>query len=773
MQDGITDTEALKGFIDESNESIQAVESDFIELGNNPGNLEIINNIFRPVHSLKGNSGFFGLTNINKFAHRLENLLDHIRKGDLLANREVIDTLLTGIDFLKEMLNRAYADPGDIELRSDETEFLEHVERLRPVEETGSIQSIIDLEKSLQEAMDAGLDIHHIPLINNLLTHIEKSNREIIKITDDYRSAAQFENHHPGNRYFLGEKELTEEVGCLLLAQAKLRKKNNITGELLGEFKGALRDFAEIFSSDPKTSQTIDELISLANFVDDQLMVSNEEFINNIMTDIHSIIDCFQIKEREGNDNGIPARIGDILVEQNLVSEQQIKEVLIKQKKIGQLLVEDGTIAKNELQRALDIQNQRLLSSHLTKSKKTEITKTIRIDQDKLDSFANAVGNLFINLESITFLKKELEKFGTDQSLIAKLDNTIRSVDESVESLHDKIMGIRRVPLNKLFQRFPRVIRQLAGSLDKDINFTISGEETVIDKDIVEKIENPLVHILRNSVDHGIEKPEERSKNNKASRGNLELKASSDENNIYITITDDGQGIDPAKMKEIAVTKNFLSKEEADQLNDRELINLIFKPSFSSAQKVTDVSGRGVGMDVVMSGLKASNGAIDIDSTVGKGTRVTITIPLTKTLVTKDAMIIKSGGQTYVIPSDDITTVIERTEIIPVLSEGCLQYDGSLYRLVNINDFFSAQTKGSTAQKQTIKTFALSKNHQIAIMVDQVLNHQKVVVKDFKDGYRNLNNIDGINGYTIMGNDEIILIIDVEKLAQQSLGEST
>ena len=312
------------------------------------------------------------------------------------------------------------------------------------------------------------------------------------------------------------------------------------------------------------------------------------------------------------------------------------------------------------------------------------------------------------------------------------------------------------------------MVRQLSTSLCKEVHFTINGEETVIDKDLLEKIENPLVHILRNSLDHGLEAPEGRKKSGKPEQGSLTLQARADENNVYIIIEDDGLGIDPRKMKEVALNKGFMTSEELERLSDMELINLVFKPGFSSAEKVSEVSGRGVGMDVVMSGLKECNGTIQLDSTIGKGTTVSLTVPLTKTLVTKDAMLAESGAETYAIPSDEITTVIETENIIPLLAENnCIAYDGAILRLVELNTFFYPKASSTLADPSS-KLVVVCKPHGIGLLVDRILSHQKIVAKEFGDGYKKLQKINGICGYTIMGNDDIILIADIKEIAEHA-----
>lgn len=755
------DFEALLAFIDESNDSMRGIESDFIALENDPGNGEIINKIFRPIHSLKGNSGFFGLTNINKFAHRLENLLDATRKGEILVTREVIDVLLRGVEYLQAMLARAQGNPADIAYRPEETQFLTQLEGIKPQPAIGSIQSVIELENLLNEFLDIGLNIGEHHLVGGLLDHIAKTNSEVAKLIEAKKKPAGKNLYSPANAYFLKELDLSAPVGILGEVAELLLKKEAVGAPLLESFALALQDVTQALKDRKEIAGVLDELNSLRNFLDDAMMVGNDEYNATTLGLINAVVHCFEARPIHGGSQ----KIGEILIEQNLVSKDTVDSALAKQKKIGELLVEEGAIRTEDLQQALNLQDQRSLAAHLKKDKPAEIAKTIRIDQSRLDTFADSVGGLYIGLDSINYLKKKLAATNADFETISRFDTSINGLEQQLEKLHAGIMSIRRVPVKSLFQRFPKVIRQLSSSLGKDIRFSITGDDTVIDKDLLEKIENPLVHILRNSVDHGIELPGERKENNKPAQGTLDLQASADGNNVYIVIRDDGGGIDPRKVKDTAIKKEFLGRDEAERLSDGELINLIFKPGFSTATQVSDVSGRGVGMDVVMSGLKECNGAINVKSTVGVGTTVEITIPLTKTLVTKDAMIVVCDRQTYAIPTEDITTVAESDQVMPFLAKDCcFPYDGSILRVIDLNGFFYPAPE-TRVQKKGLQHFVICREHKVALAVDKITAHQKIVAKEFAGGYPRLRTVDGVSGYTILGNEDIILIVNVEDVA--------
>ncbi|MBU4118222.1 MAG: chemotaxis protein CheA [Proteobacteria bacterium] len=755
------DPDALRGFIDESNASLQEIEADFIALENDPGNSEIINRIFRPVHSLKGNSGFFGLTNINKFSHRLENLLDGCRKGEILINKKIIDILLTGVEYLQAMLDRAQKNPTEVTFLPEEKTFLAQIEAAQPVAATGSIQSIITLETLLNEFLDLGQDVHTHPLISGLLDQIEKTNIDLKSILADKKHTGPGNAFSPGNKYFLGDKDFSSQIAQFGLVIDQLENKKTLTKELLLAFAQALTQVSEALRDRESIAGVLDELLAMRNFLDDGLMVASNEYNTLCRNLLNSVIFCFEARAKTGG-----TRLGEILIEQQLVSEAQVSTALSQQKKIGELLIAQGVIQENDLKKALAIQEKRALDAHIKETKIGEQTKTIRIDQSRLDNFANSVGGLYISLDSLNFLKEQMGATLNSFDLVSRFDGITHALDEQLEKLHANIMSIRRIPIKLLFQRFPKVVRQLSTSLSKDVHFTITGEETIIDKDLLEKIENPLVHILRNSLDHGLETPGDRKKAGKPEQGSLTLNARADENNVYITIQDDGSGIDPRKMNEIAMAKGIMPPKELEELSDHELINLVFRPGFSSAEKVSEVSGRGVGMDVVMSGLKECNGSIQLDSTVGKGTTVSLTVPLTKTLVTKDAMLAESGDETYAIPSDEITTVIETENIIPLLAENhCIAYDGAILRLVELKTFFYPETSSGLVNTDN-KVVVICKPHGVGLLVDRILSHQKIVAKEFADGHKKFQKIIGICGYTIMGNDDIILIADIKEIAE-------
>ena len=763
------DLKALQGFVDETNESLENIEAAFIQLETDPSDLEIINKIFRPVHSMKGNSGFFGLTNINKFSHRMEDLLDMIRNQKVTVDRDVIDALLIGVEYLQKMMDRVMEDPGDVTLRPDEEDFLEQrIKKYKPKEFAGSVKSVIDLENLVEEAEKNGVNINENQLILNVLNQVEKFNEDIRTLLKSHEDSKNFTAYSPECSYFFNSTDYTEHIRNLGEAASVISERRTISGDKLTTHDESLKIIKQAFKDNEDALSVVNELADLSGFIDDELLMTSDEFVMNCRTAINDVISLFEARGREEDEN---LKLGSILVEQEMVSKEDLSKALGKQERVGEILVRDGALKEEELQKGLRIQDSRVLKKHVNKQKEIKKeTKTIRIDQSRLDSFADTVGELYINIDSFGFIKKQLEQTDVDTAIIAGMTNTITSLDDKLVKLQNDVMSVRKVPLDNLFRRFPKVIRQLAGSLDKKINFKMTGEKTVVDKDLIEAIENPLVHILRNSADHGIETPEERVAKGKSEQGVLELIASTDQYNVIFTIKDDGKGIDPQLMKKTALKKGFMSEAELESLNDRELVNLIFKPGFSTAEKISDVSGRGVGMDVVMSTLEKTNGRVDVDSVVDKGSTVLVTIPLTRTLVTKDALIFRSDKQLFALPSEDVTTTIYPENNIVNLphDEGGIAYNDSIIKLVDVNNYYFSMPKKELKDKSSF-VIIICEKYKVALIVDQIFSHQQIVVKVFGNDFIYLDNIPGVSGYTILGNEDIVLIADLEKMVNNML----
>jgi len=383
------------------------------------------------------------------------------------------------------------------------------------------------------------------------------------------------------------------------------------------------------------------------------------------------------------------------------------------------------------------------------------IEQTIRVDVSRLDSLMNLVGELVLSRNRIVQISSELERKFEGDYLVEQLIETTSQIGLITTELQLAVMKTRMVPIGKVFNKFPRMIRDLARDLKKDVELIITGEDTELDKSVVEEIGDPLVHMIRNAVDHGIESPEERIKKGKSAKGKVHLAAYHEGNHIVIEITDDGKGMDPEKLKKKAIEKKVITPEEAKSMSREECFGLIFKPGFSTAEKVTGVSGRGVGMDVVKTNIEKLNGIISIESEVDKGSVFKLKLPLTLAII--QALLVEVSGEVFAIPLVSVieTVRINETEIHNFEGREVLKLRDSVLSLVRLDDVFGLE--GSFSQDIYVVVVALAEK-RIGFVVDRLVGQEEIVIKSLGDY---LSGNVGIAGATIMGDGKVRLILDV------------
>ena len=396
-------------------------------------------------------------------------------------------------------------------------------------------------------------------------------------------------------------------------------------------------------------------------------------------------------------------------------------------------------------------------NDHASKS-----SSTIRVDHEKLDHLMNLIGELIINRNRYSMLARQLESSANvDVGVIAQnLTETTYSMARISDELQDTIMKVRMVPVASVFSRFPRLVRDLSRKSGKEVELIMEGEDTELDKSVVEVIGDPLVHLIRNSVDHGIESEETRKERGKPPKGSVWLRAFYKGNSVAIEIEDDGKGIDPDKMREVAVRKGIISHEDAKLLDDREAMELIFAPGFSSAEVITDISGRGVGMDVVRTNIKNLKGSISITSEVGKGTKFTLSLPLTLAII--DALMVNVDDQMYAIPLDAVseTTKIEAKRLTDVKGRKAVTLRGEVLGIVSLGELLGLPN--NIDKHDMLQVVVIHDNERrLGLVVDRLLERQEIVIKPL-GAY--LGDLKGISGATIMGDGSVILILDPHEI---------
>ena len=376
----------------------------------------------------------------------------------------------------------------------------------------------------------------------------------------------------------------------------------------------------------------------------------------------------------------------------------------------------------------------------------------------------NLIGELIINRNRYTLIARQLEVSGSETNVnevAQSLSETTYAMARISDDLQDTIMKVRMVPVSSVFSRFPRLVRDLSRKSGKEVDLVVEGEETELDKSVVEVIGDPLVHLIRNSVDHGVEHEADRVAIGKPPKGRVVLRAYHKGNSVAIEVEDDGKGIDPEKMREVAVRKGIMSAEDARQLDDREATELIFAPGFSSAETITDISGRGVGMDVVRTNIKSLKGTVNISTEINKGTRFTLLLPLTLAII--DALMINVSGEMYAIPLDAVseTTKIESARLTDMKGRKAVTLRGEVLGIVELAEML-ALPKTHEELPEVLSVVVIHDNERrLGLVVDKLLERQEIVIKPL-GAY--LGDLKGISGATIMGDGSVILILDPHEI---------
>lgn len=709
-------------FFQESEEHIQNLESSLLKLEESPDDKELLNSIFRAAHTIKGSAGSIGLIAISDFTHLLETILDKLRNHEMQADSGLVNLLLQSVDCIKVMV-KDVKDEGEADSSIAES--------LRPRLEavlggSGGVTPPLQKPKTQNQAarpVDRLFDIKFEPdpLIMqkgmnplNLIRALGTLG-EILTVKLDASKVPNLTEMDPERLYLSWE---------ILL----LTKENRAAIESVFEF---VRD----------DSQVAVTLLSPASELE---LPPHEE---------HDI----EVKEvREAMkelDSRSPKLLGNLLLKEGAVSEEQLASALTEQqsqKKVGEILVENKAISDDKLKDVLKKQEA---------IRNTE-APTIRVDVDKVDKLMNLVGELVIiqsMLSQVTnnFAEKDL---GRLQRAVGQLERNCREIQE-------RVMSVRMLPIGNVFNRFPRVVRDISAERGKKAALLISGEETELDKTLIEKIADPLTHLIRNSVDHGIETPEERLSAGKPEVGKVWLSAFHQGGNVIVTVEDDGKGLDREKIVNKAVEKGLIANAEG--MTDQEVYNLIFLPGFSTAEKVTEVSGRGVGMDVVKRNIEAIGGSVSIETEAGRRSRFVIKIPLTLAII--DGLTVTVGREIFIIP---LTAIVESKrpksdEVKHVKGEGeVINVRGHFVPLVRLYQFFGVETEETDPTKALV-VIVSADNKNYALLVDSLTGQQQAVIKSLGEGFRG---IPGVAGATILGSGEVALIVDVPSIVKKVFG---
>ena len=669
-------------YVNESREHLEIMNKSLLDLEDDPHNMDLLNNVFRSAHTLKGSSATMGYTNVAELTHKMENVLDIMRNGELEATSDILDTLFKCFDILDLLIGGV--EEG-VECDVDVTELIDKLKELSGTEPQQYVKAQPREEIDVEEGMEQVTTIARF---------------DISKIEGEAIQNA----HDNGLGVFRVHVDL--ENTCNL--------KSIRTIMVLKELK-----------SHATVITTVPDIANLEKGHIDQgfdLLISTGEVPDELENKIAKMNEIESVNITPYSDDGAEG--------QSAVSEQAGEEV-----------------SKADIKKVKQTENKKPAK---VETATTRNVQSIRVSIEKMDSLVNLVGELVINKIRLLDIERA---YGYKE-----LDDTVATIDRLTTDLRDEVMQMRMVPVGQVFNRFPRMVRDLSKKKGKEINFQMKGSEIELDRTVLDEIGEPLVHLLRNSVDHGIEAPEERRNAGKDEKGTIELIARREKDHVVIQIIDDGYGIDPTKLRDKAVEKGLLTRTEADLLSDEDAQAIIFLPGLSTSEEITDTSGRGVGMDVVKTKIESLGGDVGLSSQLGVGTSVSLKLPLTMAII--QAMLVQVGGQTFAIP---ITNILEITYVpgdkvqkigndrITTLRGNVLPLK-SLNRIIGVEEYENDECTVVVMDKGT---------KLMGLVVDSVIGQQEVVIKSLD---RLLQSVKGFAGATILGDGRVILILDITTL---------
>jgi two-component system chemotaxis sensor kinase CheA len=714
--------DGLKTFILEATELLEEMESNLLILEGDPTEQEALNSVFRSIHTIKGSAGVVGVDNVQAFTHKVEFVLDSMRDGRLPVTDALINLLLECRDHVSTLVAEATGQQERAQYTMIEEENL--VKQLNAIlgEDALAASEATAPEAEPEEEEDEGEG----PRAETDNWHIS------IRFGADV-----FRNGLDPASFFSYLTRLGDVVSMTTLIDAMPPA-------------GAMNP----------ESCYIGFEVALHSDADRAAIADVFEFVREDCT-LHILPPGSRLEKYMEMIASLPEsamRIGEILVESGVLSQKELDEALRMQdqeggaRNLGDILVDEGAVRPEFLTAAAKKQRAQGGGAQARES------TSIRVDTGKLDLLINTVGELVIAGAAI---KQEAER-----TRDARLRQSAGVLGRLIEEIRDRSMSVRMIPVYETFNRFNRVVRDIAKDRGKEIALTVTGGETELDRTVIERIKDPLMHIVRNAADHGIEMPEARRAAGKPAQGQLRLHAYQETGDIIIEVSDDGRGLDRHRLLAKAMERGLVQPDES--LTDDEVMNLIFEPGFSTAEEVTNISGRGVGMDVVKRNIQALRGTVSLSSTLGQGTTVSIRLPLTLAII--DGFLVSVGDAHYVVPMDMVVECLELTEQGRRDAHGRdhINLRGHILPYVRLRDMF-----GHTRDRKSDHVHILVVQHAgrlTGLLVDSLHGEVQTVIKSIGKVFRE---VEGISGATILGDGTVALIVDVPHLVGRALREAT
>lgn len=703
--------ELFEQYKDEVRETIGILDNELVAIEQDPTSSETIFSLFRHMHSLKGSSKMFNVDNIAHIAHRLEDLMSMIDKNNAILTKypKIVDLLFKGNDIFRDIIARLEDDITYTHLTVEQTAFI------------GEIQAQVDKinrrDSQLVEAARKLLD--DLEGVLHSLEEVEAENirRAMGDVAAGLTLATLEEEGSNQIHFHYNGVDLTADVRSL--------------EDLLGKIKSG--------KSSPDEAQG---LIDVVGRLYNSLVDVATEDAQGLIAELGDGL--FMFKERELEVDQMMVEFFETILA-DLKEKFQVEVVVPAAGEAGRKSTKSSNLSLKEPQ-----------------------AKTIRVDESKIDQFLESVGKLITKSENLNHLQFSFRQAGLSTSLMRDFSTVSRTISNDIVNLQRSIMEVRQVEMNNILKKFPRLVRDISHKIGKEAELNITGERVPIDKSLLDDVEQAMVHIVRNAVDHGLETPEERLAAGKNRRGVINIGVTQEEASIFVEVSDDGRGLDLARIKNKAVERGVIGAESLAGLSDKDVEMMIFRSGLSTKDAATDLSGRGVGMDVVMTNLKKWNGEVLIDNRPGQGLSVGLRLPITNTLLTKEAILLRVGESIFCLPLEGVSEIVTvpTSSIHRHKEHAVFRHRDMVVSVLNIKEILGLDHGyGETEEEGDSRPFIiLYDKHETrqAIMTDEILGQQKIVIKDFElETFRKLPYFSGL---TLLGDGRVVLILDSERL---------
>ena len=718
----------LEIFLDETNEHLQNLNTQILILEQEPDNMDTINEIFRAAHSLKGMAGTMGYKRMQNLTHDMENVFSEVRNGNITVKANMIDILFQCLDALEEYNTniRESADEG-----TNDNEPL--IKQLNAILKGGS-----DVEPEKTAAPAAKPEA---------AAETGSQKWQEMKLGESEQTVIA-EALHQGKKAY-GMTVKVQEACILKAARAFLVFK-------------AVEEFGEIIYSNPSAQDIEDEKFDL----DFSLIVVADEALDKVLQAVKSVSEIEDVAGgvyEAGKYVAPPEkaeRETEVSEEKTVKEEAPVKKEPVKEVPVKEAPVK-AEIQKTEAPKAAEPPAAPKAAPAANRNDKKAgtgkpiVNRTVRVDIEKLDTLMNLVSELIIAKNSLVSASATVE--GNSNS---EVNDQIEYLESVTTSLHESVMKVRMVPIESVVTKFPRMIRDLSKKLDKKMELYMSGEETELDRTVVDEIGDPLMHLLRNSADHGLESAEVRKERGKPEVGSIFLDAYQDGNNVVIEVRDDGNGIDTESVKNKGIERGVITPEQAEIMTEKEIIDLLFNAGFSTAKTVSDVSGRGVGLDVVKSKIEALSGEVEVKTKLGEGSTWIIRLPLTLAII--QALMVVIGGEKYAISLGSIQTLedIPASDVKLVQNKEVIHLRDIVIPLIRMTEILDIES--TKDPNENLVVVIVKKGDKYAgLVVDELIGQQEIVIKSMG---KYINKCKIISGATILGDGEVALILDANAL---------